>query len=177
MVFLSSFLPCVKWVSTSLTPAAHLWPFLLLCMMEAVKNAVVASPQHSYRVKQNHKIACLDGELYISSSFSKSTGWGSCPNYYLSYKSWKNSVRFEFHALYYLVQDVAAMRKVFMCFSYPFLSGWKYHSEACFIAFKLQTYDGAKHCSHRLKFLPKKKKADLWLFLSFKLLIMYLVLV
>lgn len=91
---------------------------LLLCMMEAVKSCAVAvSPQHNYCVNQNHQIACLDGKLYFSNSFSKSTAWGCCPNYYLSYKFWKNSVRFEIHALYYLVLDVAAMWEIFMHFS------------------------------------------------------------
>lgn len=55
------FLPCVKWVSTSLTPAAHLWPFLLLCMMKAVKgHAVAASPQHNYSVNQYHNITLFE---------------------------------------------------------------------------------------------------------------------
>lgn len=123
MLFLSSFLPCVKWVSTSLTPAAHLWPFLLLCVMEVVNSCdVAASPQHNHCVKQNHKTACLDGKLYFSNSFTKSTGWGCCPNCCLSSKFWKNLVRFECHTLYCLVLDVAAMRKVFMHESHTFFS-------------------------------------------------------
>lgn len=166
MVFLSSFLPCVKWVSTSLTPAARLWPFLLLCMMEAVKScAVTASPQRNYSVKQNHKSTCLDGELYFSSSFSKSTGWGCYPNYYLSYKFLKNSVRFEFHALCVLASmGCCSNEGAFNALkSHPFLSGCKFHSEACFIALKLQTYDAAKRCSHRLKLQPQKA-VSLWHF-------------
>lgn len=123
MVFLSFFFPCVKWVSPSLTPAAHPWPFLLLCTMEAVKScAVVATPQHDYCVKQNHKVACLDGKLCFSNCFSKSTGWGCCPSYYLTAKFGKNSVRFEFLPLYYLVLDAAAMRKVFMHESHTLFS-------------------------------------------------------
>lgn len=141
MAFLSSFLSCVKWVSTSLTPAAHLWPFLLLYMMEGIKaHCGSLSRIQLCRVEAQVCHFGWKAVFFFLLPVFQITSLRMLPSLLFTLQDLGDFSKISLLCFVLPSMDVAEMKTVFMYESHTLLSDCKLHSKAHFIAFKLKIY-------------------------------------